>query len=695
MKILLSAVLVLLLAAGLGWSATQAEKQGDKARPAPQTTQQKQAPGAVPDHSLSYYHYSLAHIYEEMAMAHSSPDYLQKAVDNYKLAIQYDPQSSFLAAELADLYARSGRQRDAVTEAEDILKRDPNNLDARKLLGRIYLRSLGEPGGKIQGEMLKRAIEQYEKIVESDGKDVDSCVTLGRLYRISNDFTKCEAVLKQALALQPENEDALTTLAFLYSDTSQFQAAIALLEKVTAKNPNPRLFAALGDSYEQAHMPEKAVVAFRKALEQDKDNPEYLRSLGQNLIDSGQYDEAVNTFKSLAAADPQDGTAFLRLGQVYRQLGRYDQAAESFQKAATLMPDNLEVPFYQAGLAESRGRSDEAISILKGLLDKTAKKDASAYTQGEKSNRAIFLERLGSLYRANENYAAAEDAFRQMLDAGQESAVRGATQLVETYRQQKQLPRAIAEAEAAAKRFPDERGLKLLQASLMAESGQVGEADKMLRAMLRNQPEDREVLLTIAQLNERAKRYPAAEQAVAEAEKFAQRKEEKEGVYFLWGAILERQKKYDEAEVQFRKALAANPNSATALNYLGYMLADRGVRLEEAKHYIEQALAQEPDNGAYLDSLGWAYFKMNQLDQAEQYLLKAIQRISRDATIYDHLGDVYYQAGRLRDALTQWQKALAAAQKGNATDGEGVDVAAIQKKVENVRVKLAQQTKQQ
>src|SRR5262249_28586482 len=153
----------------------------------------------------------------------------------------------------------------------------------------------------------------------------------------------------------------------------------------------------------------------------------------------------------------------------------------------------------------------------------------------------------------------------------QENAVRGASHLVETLRQARDLPRALTEIEAATKRFPDERSLKLLHATILSESGQADRATQLLQTLLENKAEDREVLLTLAQVNEGAKRYPEAERAVAAAEKLASRKEEKEFVYFLWGSILERQKKYEQAEELFKKTLAVNPSSAMTLNYLGYM----------------------------------------------------------------------------------------------------------------------------
>jgi len=707
MKILVAAIVFAYLGTGLV-CAPQVEKPagGAPAQAAAQKAESAQAEAgkpesgkpesakAVPNKAEAYYHYALAHMYEEMGVAYNRQEYLTKALEEYKLAMQNDPDSAFLSAELADLYAHAGRIRDAVLEAEEVLRRDPNNLEARKLLGRIYYRVLRDQSGsgRAQSDILGRAIEQFEKITELAPKDVESKVTLGWLYRANSDYSKAEAVLKQALALQPESEEALTTLAFLYTDTSQLNAAVELLQKVTSKNPNPRLFAALASAYEQARDYENAVKAYRRALELDKDNVDYLRGLGQNLLFNEQYEEALVPYQQVAAADPQDGSAFLRLGQIYRQLHKYDLALENLKKAQSLTPDSLEAPYNLALLEETEGRPEAAIGMLKGLLERTAKGGAQ-YTPREKTNRAIFQERLGMLYRNTEDYAAAEQAFRQMMDSDPEDAVRGASQLIETLRQQKDFSRALAEADAALQRFPDERGLKMLRAQLLGDSGRVDEANQALKALLEDKAEDREVLVTMAQVNERAKRYPEAEQAVAAAARHASRKDEKEFVYFLWGSILERQKKYDAAEGQFKLALAANPNSAMTLNYLGYMLADRGLRLEEARKYIEAALDHDPNNGAYLDSMGWVYYQLNRLDQAEQYLLRAIQRVPHDATILDHLGDVYYKTGRLHDASLQWQKALGAARRPSSSDIDPQDIAKIQKKLEDLKVRLARETK--
>src|SRR5947209_907437 len=131
-------------------------------------TKPSQSPAAAPaprkvDRAAAYYHYSMAHIYEELVGVYGRSDLANKAIDEYRQAIDADPTSSYLTSGLAELYAKTGRIRDAVVEAQDMLKKDPNNLEAHKLLGRIYLRSLGDvQAGSGSQNMLKLAIEQYE-----------------------------------------------------------------------------------------------------------------------------------------------------------------------------------------------------------------------------------------------------------------------------------------------------------------------------------------------------------------------------------------------------------------------------------------------------------------------------------------------------------------------------------------------------
>src|SRR5271165_4993624 len=146
MKLTRVTLSALLIAFSIGSFAQDKEK--DKpASPATQNTATAAASPSTkkaPDQAAAYYHFAMAHIYEEMVSMYGRADYANKAIEEYRLAIENDPTSDYLNAGLAELYARTGRIKDAVLEAQDILKRDGNNLEAHRLLGRIYLRSLGD-----------------------------------------------------------------------------------------------------------------------------------------------------------------------------------------------------------------------------------------------------------------------------------------------------------------------------------------------------------------------------------------------------------------------------------------------------------------------------------------------------------------------------------------------------------------------
>ena len=81
--------------------------------------------------------------------------------------LKADPGAAFISEELSDLYVQSGRLREAVQDAEEALRTNPADMNARRILGRIYTRMIGDSQqGKVNESMLRKAIEQYTKIVE-------------------------------------------------------------------------------------------------------------------------------------------------------------------------------------------------------------------------------------------------------------------------------------------------------------------------------------------------------------------------------------------------------------------------------------------------------------------------------------------------------------------------------------------------
>ncbi|MGA7056091.1 MAG: tetratricopeptide repeat protein [Terriglobales bacterium] len=663
--------------------------------PAAAGEQSAVAKSKTPDRAAAYYHFALAHMYEEQGATYGRSELLNKAVEEYRAAIDADPTSAYLTSGLAELYAKTGRIRDAVIEAQDIIKKSPNNLEARRLLGRIYLRSLGDmQAGSGSESVLKLAIEQYEQIVRLQPDSMDDHLLLGRLYRLNNDLQKAESEFKTAVKLQPDSEEAVTTLAYLYNELGDTARAAQVLSSVPGAERSAKLYSALGYTYEQQKQYKEAIEAYRHAIEMDRDNLDAIRGLAQNLLNDGQADAALDQYKVIADANPEDAQTYVRIAEIYRKQGKFDLALDNLKKAGSMVQDSVEVPYNIAAIYQAQGRYDEAIPIMVDLLKKSEKADGK-YSNGERSNRAVFLERLGSIYREQGNNASANETFRQIVALGGDDNIeRGYQQIIDTWREAKEWQKALDTAKEAVKKLPTPQ-LKMVLAAQEADTGDADKALKEVHALLKgdanSNSEDREIYIRLAEMNTRLRRFPDAEQALDKAEQLSTKSEDKRDIWFLRGATFEREKHFAEAEEQFQKVLASDPENAAALNYLGYMLADQNVKLEEAFGYIKRAVDLDPTNGAYLDSLGWAYFRLGKYELAEDNLLKASQKINTDPTVHDHLGDLYQKTGRLKLAATNWERALTEWNRTLAADVDPADQARVQKKLDSAKMKLAKE----
>src|SRR5215469_383813 len=431
-------------------------------QPAPAASDSGQPAPRKIDKAAAYYHYTLAHMYEEMVTAYGRSDLAMKATEEYRLAIEADPSSEFLTSSLAELYVKTGRIADAVKEAQDIIKRDPKNLEAHKLLGRIYLRSLGDmPGGNGSDNILKLAIEQYQEIVKLDPQSVDDHLLLGRLYRLNNDLQKAEAELNTAIKIDPSSEEAVTTLAMLYTDEGDTAHALKVLSSIPDSARSAKLYSALGAAYEQRKDYKSAIDAYKHAIVLDRDNLDAIRGLAENYLNNGQLETALEQYKVIADSNPEDAQTYVRMAEIYRREGKFDEALESLKRAEALVPDTMDVPYTMAAVYQAQGRYDDAIKILQDLIRKTEKSEVGT-SQSDRNNRAIFIERLGTIYREQENYSAAVDTFRKMTTLGDENARSGYQEIIDTYRDAKQWPQATDVAKEAVQKMPDDRDLRMV-----------------------------------------------------------------------------------------------------------------------------------------------------------------------------------------------------------------------------------------
>ncbi|PYS50944.1 MAG: hypothetical protein DMG13_19790 [Acidobacteria bacterium] len=622
--------------------------------------------------SQAYYHFSKARILDEQGQA-------SQAIDEYKKALELDPSNSMIYSEMAESYLRNNRVRDAVETAEKAIRVNPDNLEAHKLLSSIYVQLIGRANAQQppSAETIDSAIHEFEEIVRIDPSEQQGFLMLGRLYQIKGDREKATAIYKELLGAEPGSEEGVVALAKLQIDAGNKKEAAGMLEEFIKQRPDSdAALQLLGQAYSDLQEYEKAADAYGRASKLDPDDLELKKSEAQALFLADKFDEASRLYQDLAAAEPDDGLASLRLGQIYRRQMKYDLARQNLEKAAKSFPDSVEVQFNVVLLDRDEGLLEDALKRTNDLLDKT-EKPGGRYSEGDKQNRQLFMTHQAILNSLLGNYSEAIRTLTELKTLTKDG--RFDLMIIETYRTGKNLDKALQHCEQALNATPDNRQLQMIRADLIAEKGRVEEGIRALQKISKKDKDDLDILSAMTNIYQRAKKYGDAQNILNTA---IQRFPEEGQVYFLQGALYEKQNKVSEAEKAFRKALELEKDDPAVLNYLGYMFADRGIKLNEALSFTQKAVQSDPTNGAYLDSLGWAYFKLNRLDLAEEYLKKATIFYNTDASIHDHLGDLYFKVKRYEEARTEWTKSLQL-----ATEKEEID--RVKKKLDDLKTSRA------
>jgi tetratricopeptide (TPR) repeat protein len=642
------------------------------------------------DHADSYYHYGLAKLYEDQAVTSGRQDDATQAIEQYKLALNADPNSRILQDGVANLYFRLGRIREAVTAAEDQITKHPDDVDAHLLLGRVYLRTLGDGQGPQAAQMLQAAIKEYETIVQLKPNDLENRLLLGQLYGLNHEPAKAEDEFKAAQKIDSTNEEVVLDIARQYSEQGDLNHAAKVISDVPASDRTARMDFALAALYDELKRPKDAAAAYQGALDLDPGNTDAERGLAAALAASGQMEAAAKVNAEILQSDPQDPQALIREGEIQRQKGDFEQALSSFKKAeAQLSNDNDPQLIYNEALTyDGLARFDEAIKATNQLLAITASPDGK-YSGEAENNRVALLQLLGSVARQAGNTDEAIGAYQLMGALGGDNAARAVDSEVDTYREAHEWDKALQVAAAAAKAMPSNHDVQLTYALQLADAGKYEEGIKLANAQLNGTPDDREVYFDLAEMDVRSKHWKDASDAFDKAEALATKPDDKVILYYFRGDAALREKLYDEAELDFRKGLAIDPDNASIENDLGYMYADRGIKLDDAVTMLKKAVASDPQNYAFLDSLAWAYYKQGQYAMAEDYESKAALRMSNDPTVLDHLGEIEAKNGKLQQAIADWRKSLQEYSTSLSPDADPADVARVQHKLESARVRLA------
>ena len=486
-----------------------------------------------------------------------------------------------------------------------------------------------------------------------------------------------QAAPPQGPAAQATKDEGLPAYYFLLGryleGEGKIDEAAEALKKAIQLDPSsaePR--AELAGIYARADKAREAVAAAEDALKVDPSNKEANRILGSILAALAEQKQALKTgddlgvyqtraIKALEVARGDgngDLTIDLTLARLYLDRDRPADAVPLLRRIITEQPQYAEGWVLLSDAQESAGSPETAVATLKTLLE---------------AQPQFFRGRvqLAELYDRQAQWAEAAAAWGevQRINArNPEVLARRASSLLNA----RQPVQALEVVKDALKLQPDDLRLTYMMAQAQRDSGDLAGAETTARALQTAHPGDLRTKFLLAQmLDARGK----SDEAVALYKEAATAAPENPTVQFQYGVALDRANKPADAQKVFRDLIAKDPLDATALNYLGYMLAERGSSLDEAVTLIQRALKVDPDNPSYKDSLGWAYFRQGKLELADGPLSDAASKRPNDSVIQDHLGDLRQKQKRHADALEAWQRALAG-------DGDGIDKVKVQKKID-------------
>jgi len=638
-----------------------------------------------------------AEAYQQFLLGHylDERDDEAGAIAAYKRAMELDPTAADIPGELAALYLRENKVQEAMATAEQALKIGPANREANRVLGVIYA-ALSESGrggrsrGAVTGgsatndENLAKAIKYLELAMAGVIGEVDPNVraTLARAYVLGGQYDKAIPILASLVEEQPNWTDGPVLLAEAYAAAGRNSDAIAWLKEHAEEDP--RLLPTLADFYERERQWKEAAEAYGRAVErQRRDSPELKARYANALVFAGgrqNLERARDLLNELTTTRPAELSRTLYLlSQTERRLGDFPAAEAS---ARRIIAQNSKSPWGYYALAEaleSRRAFDQVVKELAPVVAEN-RPAAGAAPSGRGPDGpfdiGLLLPHLGFAYQELGQFDAAIATFEEARKLSpKDPSV--ASYLADANIAAKKYAAAVDVTRQALLDNPDDVRLIRLQARALRFSGKTDQGIALLEESIKKHADDPSGYIALAQLYSDAERGAQAVRVLQDAQA---RFPNDTTIGFELGATYDKQKKFADAEAAFKQVLNREPDNAPVLNYLGYMLAERGERLDESVNYVKKALEIEPDNGSYLDSLGWAYYKADKLELAESHLRRAADQLQSNSVIQDHYGDVLLKMGRIDDAIAAFNRALSG-------DGDSIDRAEIDKKIRAAKQK--------
>jgi tetratricopeptide (TPR) repeat protein len=494
-----------------------------------------------------------------------------------------------------DLYELSGDFQSALLEYQKAVAIQPDVPEIRYALARAYL-------------IIKDVESAKREALQIEPKDADTYRLLGDCYRAGQQGDSAAQAYSMALELDSTDLNSLWYLAVYWEQKNDINKAIDYWKKLGAlQSFSPAVHLQLATLLFQIGEYDEAVSEYKKVLDLQPDNRKALYGLGQSYEANNDLQEAIDAYKRFLELEPTNEQVRNRIIVLYYQTGEKDEAIKEAETYAILSPDDPDAWKRLGALYLSQGDYQKAESLF------------VLYIQSKPDDAQIHFY-LGRIALEKENLEKAKKEFETAV-ALEDSVPDGWINLALVYLKQDSTQKAIQVYDRAMEKVADKTLISYLLGTVYAQEKNYDSAIVILKRASDKSPEDTRIL-------------------------------------FALGSAYEQSGDFDRAVAMLERLLRIDSTNASALNYLGYMFADKGIRLDESLSMIKKALESEPNNGAYLDSYGWVLYRQGQLKEAEIQIKKALEVIGNDPIVHEHLGDIYNAQGESKKAKKEWEEAL-------------------------------------
>ncbi|MBM3236723.1 tetratricopeptide repeat protein [Candidatus Poribacteria bacterium] len=287
---------------------------------------------------------------------------LDEAVKEYNEILALNPPDAMrIRGNLADIYLKLGKYKEAAEQCEIILQANPNETQIREALATIYF----------ELNHYEDAILMSQRLLQKDPNNAQAREVLARVYIQQKKYAEATAECQEILRAHPDNLEILAMLSSLYLAMENPDESIRLLKQVLDKEPNnenANYWIAM--AYEIKDDVDNAIKYMRETIRINPERYEAYNALGYFFVDHGiNLQEALQLIQKALDAEPENGAYIDSLGWAYFKLGRVDDALVELEKATKHLPDSAEIRDHLGDVYLKKGFTEKAIDQWKKALE--------------------------------------------------------------------------------------------------------------------------------------------------------------------------------------------------------------------------------------------------------------------------------------------------------------------------------------